>query len=80
MPDAYGSRHSYAYIPFGAGLRNCIGIKYAMLQIKTVISTLVRKIKFSPSDRCPTPKDLRLMFLMTLKLVDGCYIKMEPRT
>ncbi|XP_025418931.1 cytochrome P450 4C1-like isoform X2 [Sipha flava] len=80
LPNACRSRHPNAFLPFGAGYKNCIGIKYAMFQIKTVVSTLVRRNIFAPSNRCPTPEHLRLMFLTTLKFVDGCHVKILPRT
>lgn len=79
-PEMCGSRHPTAFIPFSAGYRNCIGVKYAMVQMKTIISTLVRKYRFLPSDKCPTPKHIRLMFALMLKFVDGCHVKIETRT
>ncbi|XP_050436772.1 cytochrome P450 4C1-like isoform X2 [Adelges cooleyi] len=80
LPEACQKRPPYSFIPFSAGFRNCIGIKYAMLELKIVISTLVRSYKFSPADKCPTPQNLRLKCLGTLKFVDGCYVKIESRT
>ncbi|KAE9541693.1 hypothetical protein AGLY_003684 [Aphis glycines] len=37
------------YIPFSAGARNCIGQKYAMNQMKTVISTVLRNARIVSS-------------------------------
>uniref|UniRef100_A0A2S2PVK4 Cytochrome p450 n=1 Tax=Sipha flava TaxID=143950 RepID=A0A2S2PVK4_9HEMI len=39
------SKFLFGYLPFSAGVRNCIGQKYAMNQMKTVISTILRRSK-----------------------------------
>lgn len=43
------SKFLFGYIPFSAGARNCIGQKYAMNQMKTVISTVLRNAKIVSS-------------------------------
>jgi cytochrome P450 len=62
----------FAYLPFGAGPRGCIGGNYAMLQILMILSVLIRKydLKLSPGQAIEPrpmvilrPKDgIRMMF------------------
>ncbi|XP_069674643.1 cytochrome P450 4C1-like [Periplaneta americana] len=45
-PENTIGRHPYAYLPFGIGRRKCVGYYYAILEMKTILSTVVRRCRF----------------------------------
>lgn len=64
----------YAYIPFSAGPRNCIGQKFAMLELKSTLSKVIRNYRLTEAG--PEPQ---LIIQLTLKPKDGLKIAFVPR-
>ena len=58
-PEAQ-NRSSFAWIPFSAGSRNCIGQRFALMEMKVILSYLFRFFRFEPCDSLQEIED-RLM-------------------
>lgn len=46
-PDAMKARDRYAYLPFAAGPRICIGMGFALSEAVAILAVLVRSLRFS---------------------------------
>ncbi len=74
-PNRGESRHSYAYLPFSAGPRACIGASMAMLEIQLVLAQLLQRFRITPRPGHPIVPEA----VVTLKTRFGMPATLAPR-
>ena len=72
-------RNPYAFIAFGQGPRGCIGMRFALLEAKYALATIIKNYNLSPSAKTVEPVVVDPQSGITYAL-HGLYAKVTPRS
>ncbi|CAI9741156.1 cytochrome P450 3A14 [Octopus vulgaris] len=75
--EAQKTHTKFAYLPFGAGPRICIGMRLGLMEIKFAMAEILTKYKFVPTEKTENPIILNNQSLLSAK--NGIWLKLEIR-
>ena len=76
LPENSENRPYFAYIPFSAGKRNCIGQRFAMMEEKVILANLLRKYELKAMK---TMDEINLVANLVLRPTNDMLIKLTKR-
>lgn len=72
-PERSEHRHRYAYLPFGAGPRVCIGLQFALMEAKLLLATMLQRYRV----HVQSPEKTQLEPAITLRPKHGMPAMLE---
>lgn len=71
-----GGADTYTWIPFGGGIRRCLGAAFAMFEMKVVLRTILEQVELQPAS---APPERRKRRAITWVPSEGATIAVRPR-
>ena len=66
----------FAFMPFGAGSRKCVGDQFALLEAAVALAMLARRFDFELAMK---PEEVKLTTGATIHTTDGLFCNIRPR-
>ncbi|CAF1592583.1 unnamed protein product [Adineta steineri] len=78
LPSEKAKRHPMTYLPFGDGPRNCIGMRFALLEAKLGIVKALRAVEFQKCEKTAVPLQLGKFEIINTKI--GVWLRVVRRS
>jgi cytochrome P450 family 3 subfamily A len=66
-PGEKAKRHPMAFLPFGDGPRNCVGMRFALLEAKIAMAKALRLVEFQKCEKTEVPLELGKLVILNSK-------------